>query len=58
MAEIGYKEGVVILQDVLSAEVELSGAQANRIGAVYDYLKSLAALRKAMGVDDFNEAAV
>ncbi len=58
MAEIGYKEGVVTLQDVLSAEVELSGAQANRIGAVYDYLKSLAALRKAMGVDVISQAEI
>jgi outer membrane protein len=51
MAEIGYREGVVTLQEVLSAEVDLAGAQANRIGAVYDYLKAIARLRKAMGVD-------
>ena len=56
MAEVGYREGAVILQDVLSAEVELSSALANRLGAVYDYLKANAQLRKAMGVDSFPES--
>jgi outer membrane protein TolC len=51
MAEVGYSEGVVTLQEVLSAEVDLSGAKVNRIGAVYGYLKAKAKLRKAMGVD-------
>ncbi len=51
MAEIGYSEGVVTLQDVLSAEVDLSGAKVNRIGAVYGYLKARAKLRKAIGAD-------
>jgi outer membrane protein len=52
MAEVGYMEGVVTLQDVLSAEVDLAGAKVNSIGAVYDYLKAMAKLRKAMGVDE------
>ena len=51
MAEIGYTEGVVTLQELLSAEVDLSGAKVNRIVAVYGYLKAKAKLRKAMGVD-------
>jgi len=51
MADIGYTEGVVTLQELLSAEVDLSGAKVNRIGAVYGYLKAKAKLRKAMGVD-------
>lgn len=55
MVEIGYREGVVTLQDVLSAEVDLAGAEANRIGAVYDYLKAKAMLRKAMGIDEIPE---
>ena len=51
MAEVGYSEGVVTLQEVLSAEVDLSGAKVNRIGAVYGYLKAKAKLRKAIGAD-------
>lgn len=51
MAEIGYSQGVVTLQEVLSAEVDLSGAKVNRIGAVYGYLKAKAKLRKAIGTD-------
>ena len=50
MAEVGYKEGVVTLQDILAAEVDLAGAKANSIGAVYDYIKAKAKLGKAMGV--------
>lgn len=52
IAELNYSEGLATSLDVSSVQVALAQAKTNRSQALYDYVMSLAQLRRAMGAED------
>ncbi len=49
IAQVQYKNGLITGLELLSAEVSLTQAKTNYLQAKYDYLTSLARLKKAIG---------
>jgi outer membrane protein TolC len=52
IAELNYSEGLATSLDVSSVQVALAQAKTNRSQALFDYVMSLAQLRRAVGAED------
>jgi outer membrane protein TolC len=55
LAELRFDAGEGILLDVLDAQAQVTGAQANLVAARTQYLIAFANLQRAVGMDEFNE---
>lgn len=57
LADLRYDEGAGILNDVTTAQAELTAARAAVLTAIDEYLKAYAALQQAVGVDNLGSLA-